>query len=111
MFSKLILNPDIEWEQVVRKGIAQKIILFYENGFRLLFGRSGSSKKKHCYITKINDFHLNHRFSPNFQEPFFSKINFQHEKNLQFFFSFFFSCSLSNRVPRKRFAQLSEHSF
>ena len=56
MFSKLILNPDIEWEQVVRKGIAQKILLFYGNGFRLLFGRSGPPKKNHCYITKMKFF-------------------------------------------------------
>ena len=49
MFSKLILNPDIEWEQVVRKGIAHKIKLFYGNGFRLLFGRSGPPKKTLLY--------------------------------------------------------------
>ena len=55
MFSKLILNPDIEWEQVVRKGIAQKIILFYGNGFRLLFGRSGPPNF-FCYITIFFDF-------------------------------------------------------
>ena len=54
MFSKLILNPDIEWEQVVRKGIAQKIILFYGNGFRLLFGRSGPPKKNTAIIITKN---------------------------------------------------------
>ena len=45
MLREYILIPEIEWEQVVRKGIADKMNLLFENGFRSLSVHLGRSKK------------------------------------------------------------------
>ena len=44
-------------------------------------------------------------------EIFFFKPNFRDEKNLRFFFSFFFSCFSSSVAPRKSLLQLFKHYF
>ena len=75
MFSKLILNPDIEWEQVVRKGIAQKIILFYEMDFGYFSVDQGHLKKTLLY-NKNQNFSFKLSIFPKIFENFFFQTKF-----------------------------------